>query len=67
LIKEEEDKKNGKTYKKKEPVLKSNKTFNFSVSKGNYPSHITNGLLSRGNWKLIEEDDAIDKAHFYWR
>jgi hypothetical protein len=37
------------------------------VGKGNYPKHIVDGFMSRGNWKLVEEDDAIEKANFYWR
>ena len=58
--KEEETKTTSRTYKKRVPVLKNNKTFNFSVGKGNYPNHIINGFLARGNWKQIDEDNAIE-------
>jgi hypothetical protein len=44
-----------------------NSNFTFSVSKGNYPIHIVKALESRGNWKLIGEEDAIEHADFFWR
>ena len=39
----------------------------FAVGKGNYPNQIVRQLESRGCWKQISEDEAIQQADFYWR
>lgn len=39
----------------------------FSVGKGNFPNQIVKVMEQRGNWRLIEEDAAVEQADFYWR
>jgi hypothetical protein len=56
-----------RTYKKREPLYRNNKTFTFAVGKGNYPKHIIRALTARGNWKLIDEENAIETANLFWK
>jgi hypothetical protein len=41
--------------------------YTFVATKGNFPLHIINALNARGNWKQIEESEAIENSDFYWR
>lgn len=34
---------------------------------GNYPKTLINAIRARGNWSEVNDDDAIDMAHFLFR
>ena len=53
--------------KKRAPLYRKDKTFTYALGKGNFPSHIGNALLARGNWKEISNDNAIENSHLYWK
>lgn len=37
------------------------------MTKGNFPVHLIKALEARGNWKQIDETDAVEQADFFWR
>jgi hypothetical protein len=39
----------------------------YAVQKGNYPHQIIQAMEARGNWQQIPEEEAIERADFYWR
>jgi hypothetical protein len=56
-----------KVIKKRAPLFKKDKMFTYALGKGNFPSHIGNALLARGNWKEVPDDNAIESAHLFWK
>lgn len=42
-------------------------TYKYSVFKGNYPNQIRKAMARRKNWDEIDNEVAIDEAHFIWR
>ena len=47
--------------------VKKRKTYTYALGKGNFPKHVGNALLARGNWKEVTEDTCIESAHFVWK
>ena len=43
------------------------KRYTFALGKGNFPKHIKDALLRRGNWNQIDEEGAIENANFLWQ
>lgn len=45
----------------------SGKKYTFATGRGNFPNHIIDALLARGNWVKIDEENAIETANFLWQ
>jgi hypothetical protein len=49
------------------PAYKNNRQYKYCVYPGNYPANLRKVMNDRGNWQEVDQETAIDVAHFIFR